>query len=333
MTHREDQREKVQLPQPAQDMRLSGSYCLFQESWWLDLATDGDWDEVKVENNGETAARLPFQLKRRYGFKVLTQPPFTPYLGPWFHPTSGKETKQRSDQYTLTSELLSRLPRYDLFHQTLWPELTNWLPFYWSGFGQTTGYTYWVRDILDDQAVWKRLTAGARGAIRKAERTITIATSNDVNRLCDIYDRTFSQQGKRVPYKREILARIAEGAVRAGHGRITQAEDKEGNVHAAILIVFDRRMAHYLVGGADSRFRASGAASLLIWDAIRFAGRHSMTFDFEGSMVPGIERFFRSFNPTLVSCNRVFKTGKVFGSLIHLRNAAAALMGKPPLRI
>jgi len=333
MADRDEQRQNANLQQPTQDTGLSGSYCLFQDPWWLNLATNGDWGEVKVENSGNIIARLPFQLKRRYGFKVLTQPHFTPYMGPWFRPTSGKETRQWSYQYSLTSELLSRLPRCDLFCQTLWPELANWLPFYWSGFGQTTGYTYWLTNIQDVQAVWKRLTTSARGEIRKAERTITIAPSNDVDRLCDIYERTFFQQGKPAPYNRKILLRIAEGAMRTGHGRITQAQDKEGNVHAAILIVFDHRMAHYLVGGSDNRFRSSGAVSLLIWDAIRFAGQHSLTFDFEGSMVTNIERFFRSFNPTLVPYNRVYKTGNVFGSLMHLRNAAAALIGKPPLRI
>ena len=49
------------------------------------------------------------------------------------------------------------------------------------------------------------------------------------------------------------------------------------------------------MGGGDPEFRNSGAASLLIWEGIKFAHNHSEIFDFEGSMIESIERFFRGF--------------------------------------
>ena len=42
-------------------------------------------------------------------------------------------------------------------------------------------------------------------------------------------------------------------------------------------------------------FRSSGAQSLILWEGIQFAAAHSKVFDFEGSMVEGIENFFRQF--------------------------------------
>ena len=50
-----------------------------------------------------------------------------------------------------------------------------------------------------------------------------------------------------------------------------------------------------MLGGTDIRFRSSGAQSLVLWKAIQHASTVSSVFDFEGSMVEGIENFFRQF--------------------------------------
>jgi hypothetical protein len=45
----------------------------------------------------------------------------------------------------------------------------------------------------------------------------------------------------------------------------------------------------------DERYNDSGAMSLLFWNAIKLASEKGLAFNFEGSMIPGVERFFRSF--------------------------------------
>ena len=58
---------------------LPTSFCLFQEPWWLNLTTDGHWDEALVANNQGVIARLPYRRLRRFGATILTQPRLTPY--------------------------------------------------------------------------------------------------------------------------------------------------------------------------------------------------------------------------------------------------------------
>src|SRR3984885_94035 len=124
------------------------SFCLFQEPWWMNLTTEGNWDEASVTNSdGAVIGRLPYRTLRRYGATVLTQPRLTPYAGPWFRPSSAKSSNQFSERRRLTVDLLSQLPRFDLFSQTLWPEIPDWLPVYWAGYSQYTAYTNWYRDL------------------------------------------------------------------------------------------------------------------------------------------------------------------------------------------
>jgi hypothetical protein len=305
---------------------------LFQDPWWLDLVTAGNWEEVSVASGGGVAARLPFLKRKKYGLTILAQPALTPYCGVCFGPLEGKAAKQFSEQRQLTAELVGMLPPFDLFLQNLWPELTNWLPLYWSGFSQTSGYTNWIRDLGDADALWANFLDSTRGQIRKAEKRVRVVASDDVERLCTVVARTYEQQNLRQLVPRETLFRAAEGSLRRGNGRITFAEDEAGNTHAVNFLVFDERSAHYIVGGSDNRFRTSGAASLLMWEAIKFAANKSALFDFEGSMVEPISRFFRGFNPTPMPICRIFKFGRRAQFLVGLRDAAAAVLGRPPLR-
>jgi len=77
--------------------------------------------------------------------------------------------------------------------------------------------------------------------------------------------------------------------------KIYLAIDEKDNVHASIYMVWDKISAYYLTGGADPVLRNSGATSLLMYTAIKDMAEYVNTFDFEGSMIESIERFFSSF--------------------------------------
>ena len=77
-------------------------------------------------------------------------------------------------------------------------------------------------------------------------------------------------------------------------GRVHRADDARW-MHAAIYLVFDARSAYYLISGSDPELRNSGALSLLVHEAIAFSASKSARFDFEGSMLEPVERFFRKF--------------------------------------
>ncbi len=45
-----------------------------------------------------------------------------------------------------------------------------------------------------------------------------------------------------------------------------------------------------------------------MWEAIRFAASVTRSFDFEGSMIEPVEKFFRAFGATQTAYHNVFKT-------------------------
>jgi hypothetical protein len=62
------------------------------------------------------------------------------------------------------------------------------------------------------------------------------------------------------------------------------------------------------MSGIDTALRTSGAASLCFWAAIKHAACTTGRFDFGGSMMKPVERFFRSFGATQIPYFCISKT-------------------------
>jgi hypothetical protein len=147
---------------------------LFFQPWWLEAVSPGRWDFVVARRGEEVAGVLPYTFKLRLGLRLIEMPPLTPYLGPWLRKSNAKYANQLSEEKELMSELINGLPRFAVFHQCLHPNTTNWLPFYWKGFSQTTLYTYRIEDTSDLESLWKETRDNIRTDIKKAEKQVVI---------------------------------------------------------------------------------------------------------------------------------------------------------------
>jgi lipid II:glycine glycyltransferase (peptidoglycan interpeptide bridge formation enzyme) len=206
------------------------------------------------------------------------------------------------------TELIEGLPPYDTFTQHFHYSVSNWLPFYWRGFQQTTRYTYVLEHLDDLDALWTGLRENIRRGIRKAQKLVAIRDDLGLDVFQDLNEMTFRRQGLPMPYTRDVVARIDRSCAERGCRRILVAEDAQKRLHAGVYLVWDSRAAYYLIGGADPELRNSGAMSLLMWEAIQFASTVTKTFDFEGSMLEPVERFFRSFGADQKPYFRVTRT-------------------------
>ncbi len=290
--------------------------AIFSQPWWLEAVAPGAWGEVTVEKGGGLFARLPYTIKKHRGLTLLTMPPLTQTLGPWLRPYPGKYTNQLSEERELMSALIRQLPEFDFFRQNFHYAVTNWLPFHWHGFDQTTRYTYVIEQLNDVDAVWKETRQNIRTDVRKAEGILRIRDDLGLEAFLDLNEMTFKRQGLSLPYSHELAARVDEACKARGCRKIFFAEDVEGRLHAAVYIVWDEESAYYLMGGSDPRLRNSGATSLAMWEAIQFAASVTQSFDFEGSMIEPVERFFRAFG---AKQKRYFQVSKINSLLLKMR--------------
>jgi hypothetical protein len=307
---------------------VSTTNTLFEEPWWLDAAAPGAWDAVEIEEGGRVVARLPFVAKRNRGITVLTQPSLTPTLGPWVEPSEGKYARRLELEKDRLAALIERLPPHHVFRQNFAPAVTNWLPFHWAGFSASVRYTYRLQDLSDPDAIWRDFSDSVRGHVRKAEKTIEVR-EGELEHFLALQAMTFGRQGLKPPSP-ALVRRLDEACRARGAGRLLSAVDADGNTHATIFLVWDDRCAYNLMAGRDDAFVRSGAMSLLLWEAIRFAAGVTKIFDFEGSMIEPIERFFRSFGGRQTPYLRVERdVGRAVG-LRHARGLARWALRRSP---
>lgn len=289
------------------------------------MVAPNQWNEVTVERGGEVVARLPYVIKKRKGLTVLSMPQLTQTLGPWLRPSKAKYAKQLSEQKDLMTELIQKLPRFDYFFQNFHYSITNWLPFYWQGFEQTTRYTYVLENLSDSQKMWDGMLPKIRTDIKKAQNRfgLEIRTDLGVDAFLDMNELTFTRQGMKLPYSRDFVRRLDHACETHNARRVFFAQDKDSRIHAAVYTVWDENSAYYLMGGSDPDMRNSGANSLCMWEAIKFASTVTKKFDFEGSMIEPVERFFRAFGAKQIPYFHITKTNS---RLLRLRSCIKSLI-------
>lgn len=284
---------------------------LFSRAWWLDaVAGDENWDVAILEKGGQLFASMPYVRRCRWGLQMSSQPPLSQTLGPWLKPRAGKNTKNLAQQKDSMEALITQLPRFDRFSQNWHYSQTNWLPFYWKGFQQTTRYTYVLPDLGNEELLWKGLDHNIRTDIRKATDRFGLRVRDDfgLDAFMALNRKVFARQGKTLPYPESLVQRLDNACEERQCRKILIAEDEQGRAHAGVYLVWDENSAYYLMGGSDPELRNSGATSLCMWEAIRHAATVTKRFDFEGSMLEPVERFFRAFGAEQVPYYQVQRT-------------------------
>ncbi|MBL4900937.1 MAG: GNAT family N-acetyltransferase [Colwellia sp.] len=302
------------------------SVPLFSNPWWLDAACGDNWDACVVENKEGVCAAMPYTIqKRKFGLTYVGQPDLTQHLGPWISPSSAKYAKRIGREKDLMDELIGQLPPFSNYSQCWHYSSSNWLPFFWNGFNQTTYYTYVLEDLCDLDGVYAGFQENVRREIRKAKNRFKLEVYCDLplDEFLDLNEKTFNRQGKGLPYTRDYVKRIISAAQKRNQSRWFIAKDSQGRAHAGVLIVWDKNSAYYLMGGGDPDLRNSGATSLCMWEAIKFSGSITKKFDFEGSMIQSIERYFRGFGAKQKTYFGVTKTPS---RLLRLGRAAKSIL-------
>ena len=262
----------------------------FAQPWYLDACAEGGaWDVVLAEEKGRVVGALPYFYKQKGPFRYVTMPMFVKMLGPYLLP---EFRGQLLKEHELLGQLIEQLPDFAAFKQNFYPTATNWLPFYWRQYRQTTYYTYRLHALGDVARLEAGLSTGIRRDIRLARQQVRVVHDQPLEVFYRVNKLSFDRQRLAVPYSEGQFRRL-DAALAAQQARqLFFAVDAQDRVHSVAYLMWDATTAYFLLAGDDPALRASGAGVLLAWECIRYAGEvlGLDCFDFEGSMLPGVER-------------------------------------------
>ena len=269
---------------------------VFSRDWWLDAVCSEDWEVLLYEKSGRLLAAMPLFIPCK---RLVTMPHYTQTMGLWFAPEAAdtKYPSQLARRQEICKHFIKRLTPYRSFLQNFSHAFTDWLPFYWAGYNQTTCYTYILHGIKDFNTIKASMSQQTRRNIKTAQELgINVSHGNfSINDFLKIQASTFERQHKVNKQNNNVLKRLITEAIKRKQGDIFGGFDEQGRLHAVAFIVWQDSCAYYIAGGGDPLLRDSGAHSLVMWEAIQYVSQFTDTFDFEGSMIPGVERFFREF--------------------------------------
>ena len=284
---------------------------IFSSPEWLEAVSPGNWDYLLLEKKNSIRACMPIIKIIKYRFSVLNMPPLTQSLGVLLPSEEGKYAEVLSRDIKRMNELLAQLPSFSYFLQRFHPSFKNWLPFYWNGFKQTTRYTYIIQDLTNIDNVWNGFRSNIRQEIRKAEKKLIINQSDDLDALIFCIKSTFKRHGG-LDFNFKALERIFQTCNNLDSGKIFLARNKNGDLCGGVYIVWDNKSSYYLSGGSPDQYRTTGVMSFLLWEAIKFSSEVTKQFNFEGSMIKPIERFFRAFGAKQIPYFEISKSNSNF---------------------
>ena len=292
---------------------------VFEEPWWLDIVAKNCWHEVIIKNkNGEHIARLVYADQKIYGVKYCGVPPMTQQLGPSIKllPDGKLSTRLLHIKQVLEGfiEFLSKKGNVDLyFHRNL----QYILPFIWHGYSVEPKFSYVIKSLSDLNKVFSNMDAKVRNLIKTAEKNVKVSNNICIDELIFLLENTFKRQNRKLPMDVEVIREIYQESIKRNAGKVLGAIDlKTGQIVSVAFFLYDENTCYYLLGGKNYSSSLKGTQELLLWEGIKIAATVSKEFDFEGSMIPGIESFFRGFGGEPCVYYRVKKGNMIF-SFLH----------------
>jgi len=259
------------------------SLPVFVQSWYLDaICGEAHWKVALVERNEEVVAAFPYHFKKRGPYQIILMPVLAKMMGPYIARDFQKQSKR------ITKELIEQLPPVDEFEQNFHYEVTDWLPFYWKGFKQSTMYSYLFEDLSDLDKIYGNIKSTYRNnKIKRAKKLVEIKTDLSLKDFYKLQQLTFARQGKDFVIPFSFIEKIDKVLVANDSRKMFFAVDEEGRIHSVAYLIWDQKTAYYLFAGDDPDLRSSGAGIFLIWEAIQYTKNvlGLNRFDFQGSMM------------------------------------------------
>lgn len=279
----------------------------FEQPWWLDIVAADKWREAVVKENGKTIARLPYVVSAGR----VVSPTYTQTLGIWMDDSLRQNSRgndQFSKQKDVIHSLLEQIP-YKQIDIVLDNSQQYVLPFRWEGFSIEPTFSYRIHNVKNIEEVSANFSKGVRRDIKRGSRELTIVSGIEyIDDFISLQNKTYERQKRRNPVDNEFTRKVITAASGICHGELFVAKDANGVSHAGCFLLYDKNVCYHLLSGQDTSFGNDCAMPALFQKEFEFAAQNSLAFDFEGSMVEGIEQVYRRYGGCQIVNWHVSKT-------------------------
>lgn len=255
---------------------------IYSTSQYLDT-TGEDWDALVLD---DYAAVMPLVHRKKYGFSYLFRPTGIQQLG---------ITGEGADDAELVRAFLEAVPStfklMDVF--TNFANTVDELDKSWKSTEQ-------VNLILDlegsYESIYKRFSSNTKRNLKKAQKhNLSIFEYDSPEVLMRLFRET---QGSKYSVSSDFytkMTHLMHVLIHKKLGRVWTMHDEHNSAVAGVFIMEYKGRATLLFTATSAYGMETHAMTQLINEFLLFRSGHIEVFDFEGSNVPGIHRFYSGF--------------------------------------
>lgn len=278
---------------------------IFSKSFWADNICDYTKNKFHIygvfNKNNELVAGLPLYSRRKGMFLIAIYPPITPFMGVVYAKRKTDSfSKIESYQREVVSALNERIKKdFDYVTLALHPTIIDVRPFKWEGWTIDVAYTY-NANLSDIKLLWEQIDKDTKYDIKKAEKNdLVFFESDDIKNFYEIYSSTYSRQKITAPVPEDFIAGLYKKLKSKNLCKLYFVK-KGSELIASAIVVFDSKMAYYLLAASNHEFKQYKASSLLLWKILENVSRKYKEIDLVGANTPNIISFKRGYVSKLV---------------------------------
>lgn len=277
------------------------SDSIFLSKEWLELYDDNLKCYGIFNKDNKIIGGFTLYIEKKAGFlKYYRNPFYNPTINLFYENKAQNKAKLLSENkkvLLLLADFFSKLP-YHIFSVYLPNNYIDTQAFFWKGFKVIPNYTYLLDLNKDISEIEKNFSTERRNDIKKAEKdNIKTKLSTDYNTVENLIMNTFNRKEKSVDKDmiHKILFNFANNK-----NSFAFVSYKDEKAIATSFCIYDNEKVYYLLGGYDNNNKHQGAGALAVFNAIKYSKELGIKkFDFEGSMLPEVEKYFRGFGGDL----------------------------------
>lgn len=275
----------------------------YLEKKWLNNYSERQLRVAVILNkNNELVGTFFYYQFQKAAFKFIIPPPFTPHISLFYlNPATSIVGKHSFDK-----DILSLIADYfknigvHYVKLNLPESIIDTQAFLWKGYQSVNRYTYLLDLSKSEDELLANLSSEKRKSISKAQKD-ELEIKEIIEHKEIVYDlivKSLSRHdiAKNLSVIKSIILNYSDSS-----NSFAFVAYHQGKPAASSFCVYNKERAIYMFGGFDEQYKHHGAGVSCMWNSILKAKQLGLTyFDFEGSMNPDIERYFREFGGRLV---------------------------------
>lgn len=259
----------------------SSAPLIYAQSWYLDLISSG-WDALI---SGDYAFVMPLNIKHKLGMSLLQQPTYGQQQG--IFPETDRETDRDIQNAFLT--VIRQQFKYvsiqlNARHSEPFPE----------GFMVQVRENYILNLSPSNAELKNNYSKHTRRQIKKADdNKVIIVKGLPASAYFDL--KISASKSKLHQPSMQSLKRIIEYGQSKGNGEIYAAYNEQNILCSEAFFIFAGERVTYLNAVSTLEGKNSNAMHKIVDQFIQEHSGSPLTLDFEGSVIPGIARFYKGF--------------------------------------